>query len=350
MPMNDHLQEVLRVLSRTPSADNSQPWRFRVDDSSINCHSLPARDHGLFGPLGHATLLSAGAMCESMDQLFGGVPEIVVSDDGWEIRQSCQPLPETNGLAAKRLMDRHTNRFPHAREIVSWPGLASHPLGGQPGARAVLIADRSAIDEIGAAIRVCSAARFNCRELHEWLFSSLRWNEQEVALGDGMDIATLHLPPGGRHFMRFIAPWQRMAFLNKFGLYKLMAAIEAKLVGESGGVVAIVGGGGNPGIVEAGRTMLACWLELNGMGYAVHPYYVATDIANRLATGRLDPQWRSRVSTALASLRDILGVREQAGERLHMLLRVGRATVAVPRSARRPVGELVGDEGIVGEK
>lgn len=345
--MNEYRQEVqdvLRVLARTPSADNSQPWRFRVDASSLACHSLPpGMDHGLFGPLGHATLISAGAMSESMRQLFGEAPEMVIGDDGWALRQHFQTLPEASGVAAGKLLDRHTNRYPYAREAVSWPGFTAPTAPCPPrfGTRAILLSDRAAIEEAGAAVRACSMARFNCRELHEWLFSSLRWNEREVAQGDGMDVATLHLPPGGRQFMRFIAPWQRMEFLNKFGLHRLMAVIEAKLVGESGGVVAIVGSGDDPGIVEAGKALLGCWLELHESGYAVHPYYVVTDIANRLASGRLDPRWRSAASSALAKMHGVLGIDEKAGERIHMLLRVGKAKREAPRSARRAIRQLM---------
>lgn len=335
-PMNDHLQEVLMLLSRTPSADNSQPWRFRVEVSSIVCHSLPPGiGRGLFGPMGHATLLSAGAMAESMKQLFGGAPEIIFSDDGWEIRQSYQSLPDTNGMSARKLMNRHTNRFPYARETVSWRGLSSDD--GQLR----ILTDRRAIEEIGEVVKACSAVRFTCRELHEWLFSSLRWNVHEVALGDGMDIATLHLPPGGRQFMRFVEPWQRMAFFNKFGLYKLMAVIEAGQLSESGGVVAIIGCGDDAGVVEAGKVMLACWLDLNDLGYAVHPYYVVTDIANRLETGRLGSRWRPSTAEAIASLYEILGIDEKAGQRLHMLLRVGKAKSDAPRSVRRPILQLI---------
>jgi hypothetical protein len=339
MGMNTQLIDILELLARTPSADNSQPWRFVVGESFICCHSLPAeQSHGPFGPLGHATLLSAGAMHESMHQLFGDDARIesVIDADRWAINLTHGTLPDPKGTAARRLAKRHTNRLPYTQEPVVWPKLSEEWPGG---GKILPINDPASISAIGAAVKTCSAARFNCQELHEWLFSSLRWNETEAARGDGLDIASLHLPPGGKQFMRFLAPWRRMQFLNRFGLYKVMAMTDARLVVEAPAIVAIVGQREPSSIWAAGRIMQASWVALNAAGFAVHPYYVVTDIANRLAAGRLDASWRTPVEKQLERLGKLLGLMPDS--QIHMLLRVGTPSRAAKPSARLPLERLL---------
>lgn len=337
--MDTQLKNILELLSRTPSADNSQPWRFALDASAIRCHSVPARvAHDPFGPVGHATLLSAGAMHESMSRLFGDDARVAASiqADRWSIDATCARLPDPQETVARQLAQRHTNRLPYTKQAVAWPALPQRwPEGGK-----VLAIDAPAtIAAVGAAIRTCSAARFNCRELHEWLFSSLRWNDTEAASGDGLDIATLDLPPGGRQFMRFVSPWHRMAGLNRFGFYHVMAAADARLVLAAPAIVAIVGNREQRHVWEAGRIMQATWLALNAAGLAVHPYYVVTDIANRLAAGRLHAAWRAPVQKQLNTLHELLGL--SPDQQIHMLMRVGHATRPAKPSARLPLERLI---------
>ncbi len=337
----DEALEVFKLLARTPSADNCQPWRFAsTDGHRISCQSH--RNHGRFdpfGPLGHATLLSAGAMQESMEHLYGRDAgcEVMLAAERWEIRMPSPSTPDIGSPAAKALLDRHTNRLPYRQAEVSWqPPARLWPRG----CRAVMTTSRDVVSVVGETVRGCSAARFNSHELHTWLFSALRWTEEEARQGDGLDVATLHLPPGGKQVMRFLAPWHRMEWMNRFGVHKIMAALDAVLVRQAPAVIAIVGGKDALSAWEAGRLMHACWISLNTAGYAVHPYYVVSDIANRLDDGKLAPTWRQIATSAVASLGEALGLNRDEG--VHILLRVGRPGPAQPvRSRRLPVERLV---------
>ncbi len=52
----------------------------------------------------------------------------------------------------------------------------------------------------------------------------------QVAAGDGLDMNSLGLPPGGRALMNFISDWPRMRALNRIGAYKLLARSEVGLL------------------------------------------------------------------------------------------------------------------------
>lgn len=337
----DGLAGVLSLLARTPSADNSQPWRFAaMDGHGICCRYR--RSHGRvdpFGPVGHATLLSAGAMQESVEHLYGSDAEsdLQLAAEPWEIRMPSESMPDMESPAAIALLNRHTNRLPYRRAEVCWQPPARL---WTRGCRTIITTNRDVVSVIGRTVRDCSAARFSSQELHAWLFSALRWTANEVQQGDGLDVATLHLPPGGKKIMRFIAPWNRMQWMNRLSAHKVMAAIDAMLVRQAPAIISIVGGKDALSVWEAGRLMHACWLSLNAAGYAVHPYYVVSDIANRLEAGKLAPTWRKTAAAAMASLREALGLSRDQG--VHILLRVGRPGPTQPvRSQRLPVEKLI---------
>lgn len=319
-----------------PSADNAQPWRFeRCRGDEVTCRYHPisgARDP--FGPTGHGSLIAGGALHENINQLLAAcaLPAAEKTDEtGWMLRfiAPTAPVPQTE--AVRDLLARHTNRHPfRTPERFALDDLPA----ASSGVRLYCIQSAAAIRTVGQAVRLCSEARFNTQDLHEWLFTSLRWTLDEVMRGDGLDFATLYMPPGGKLLMRFIAPWSRMHRLNQLGVYKILAAQDARLMAHAPGVIAITGGRDPASIWEAGRTLQRIWIDLNRRGYGVHPYYAVTDLSNRLDDGRLASDWRAPVMTAAGLMREVLEM--TSDEQVHMLLRVGLPTCEAVRSRRRP--------------
>ncbi|MDP3537298.1 MAG: hypothetical protein Q8S26_01195 [Azonexus sp.] len=334
------LEQFVDLAVTAPSADNSQPWTFSIHDDQVICkyrHSGTIDDP--FGGNGHGTLIAAGALHENIDRLLKccGLPSSRINRQAeWEIsfNTPSSPIPECDLVSA--IQNRHTNRHRFAPPSAS--SLDKLPKSHSGASRVVLLTHSSAIKTTAKAVRQCSEARFNSRNLHEWLFSSLRWTPEGVAIGDGLDLNTIDLPPGGKSFMRFISPWSRMEFLNHFGIYKLLAIADSAPISQSSCLMAIVGGKTPDEIWEAGRHLQRLWLELNQRGLAVHPYYVITDLTNRLDTGRIDAHWAPRVQTAKTQISRVLEL--GSDEQLHMLLRVGQATKQAVRSRRKPVKQF----------
>ena len=204
--IDQSILDFIKYAVMAPSADNSQPWRFDIGKESIRCrysHAGAAED--IFGELGHASILSAGALQETIDHLLGLIdmqPSTAELSDSWRIdfEVPIKQLPICDALRA--VEERHTNRFPYKAvpdstvdDFLGW---------SLDGVRVNVIRDRAQISEMGRAVRLCSEARFNSKLLHEWLFSSLRWSKDEVMAGDGLDLNCVDLPPGGRAFMHFI--------------------------------------------------------------------------------------------------------------------------------------------------
>ena len=236
------------------------------------------------------------------------------------------------------IMNRHTNRLSYRAKPLGGNELDGL-IGLSRGTARLAWLDPAENKAMGQLVRQASEVRFRTQEVHEWLVRSLRFDEQEANSGDGLDVATLGLPPGGRQLLKFIAPWPRMAFLNRLGMFRMMALIEARPISIAPQLVAIVSPRGRDDVLDAGSLLEQLWIELNKRGLAVHPYYVISDQLNRLASGRV-PEGLSvevlRLGSACAAL-----LRLAEGEQLQMLLRVGHPRCAPVKSRRLPDSSLV---------
>ena len=340
-PFSDGLIQFVERAVTAPSADNSQPWEFAVDQDKIVCryqHTGNTQDP--FGANGHGTIIAAGALHQNIDDLLScyELPASNVTyQPEWKISFLAPPTQVSSNDSISALLNRHTNRHPFASiSPLATEGLPPSPFGKS---RLTRLHKKSDINTISEAVRLCSEARFNSQDLHEWLFSSLRWTPETVNQGDGLDLKTIALPPGGRQFMSFIAPWTRMRFLNRFGMYKALAIADSQPVKQASCMLAIVGGKAVDEIWEAGQHLQQIWIELNRRGLAVHPYYAVTDLSNRLESGRLNTHWTKQVANVQKQMVELL--RLEKNEQLHMLLRVGLPTIQPVRSKRKQTLEFL---------
>ena len=247
--MDHDIKILLRAARAAPSADNSQPWCFSLGERmfSVAFDSERAGDC-FFGPTSPATLLAVGGLLENIretarvlgidvqiedliDSPTVGFPYLKV-----HLRQPFkEPIPEDLAVFA-----RHTNRFAfHSHAIDSGILQLISSLQEAP-ARLCVISDTDQIKKISKLVTTASEIRFQIREIHLWLMRSLRFSEDEVAKGDGLDINTLSLPPGGIVLLRFLSDWKRMEAFNRFGAYKFMAREEAKLINKAPALVAVI--------------------------------------------------------------------------------------------------------------
>ncbi len=328
------ISELIRIATLAPSADNSQPWVFQQHGDMVECsYGTSGRFQDPFGPAGHASLLAAGALHENLSLIAGDRIEVTSNwlspVQPWTLRLALSEVPELAAETMHRIEGRHTNRHPFKKRLsAELPKV--EPLGS---GRIISRFDHSSIAPLASALRICSQARFNQPDLHNWLFSSLRWDQAEINSDDGLDINTLHLPPGGQHLMQWIKPWSRMASLNRLGIDYIMSVADTALFKQAPAVLAICGGRTKQDIWDAGRTLQRQWIALNAAGFAVHPYYAVTDLGNRRRDRLLVPGWDDPVERAEKLSAEALGLKTD--EQLHILLRVGLPGDITPVRSRR---------------
>ena len=338
------MQGLVAAAVRAPSADNSQPFLLQWDGRELQVrHAVRHPEYNVFGPESHATLLSIGALVESVQQLFNangvnavfrwigpeGAPYGVFVPD-----RLPDAFTDLGTVAA-----RHTNRQPYRQDSLPAEVVQSMDAMTAGNQRISVVQDAAPKKRLVNGVLRSSEARFCNRQLHEWLIGSLRRAPADVASGDGLDIATLGLPPGGAMFLDFIANWKRLERLNRLGAYKLLARSEIALIAQAPALVCLSGSAEPAGVVEAGRVLARVWQLLNQQGVAVHPFYVVTDQISRLHDGSLATGFERSIAAVEKDVAEVLAL--QPGERLHLILRVGyprRPAAALSR--RLPLHEL----------
>ncbi len=342
MHIHASVRYVLEAARWAPSADNSQPWRLTWDGKTLAVgYDAPRAENATFASENPATLVAMGALLENVLQAAAateiGLERLAHSTDEY-FRLRISPGPSSSeGRPDHPLFLRHTNRLPVRADPL--PPALSDALTGhcQGAARVVVLAGTQNINSIARLVGDASAIRFRTREINEWLGRSLRFTPREVDSADGLDVATLNLPPGGRGLLRVIADWRRMEKLNRLGAYKLLAAIEAKSVANASAVVAIVGSGDSNCALDAGQLIERVWIDINRQGLAVQPFYVVADQLFRRDEGVL-PQGLESRGDALASATE--GVFGLAGQKLYMLLRIGYPIRTPIKSRRLPLATI----------
>jgi hypothetical protein len=338
------LEQWLTLAARTPSADNSQPWRFEIDGNRLSVHFFNRHPTSLFGCDSHATLLSIGAMAHTLKSCGAEIE--------WRGVKTGAPyfvaqLPDNAPTQARPYLERYTNRFPYQKGGISMDSLRSIAIDPSLNrVRVDWITNPQKIDSLARCVGALSRERFTNQAQHESLMSSLRYTAAEIEHGTGLDINTLHLPPGGQSFMRWITPWTRAQKAQRFGVEQIMALTEQTAFRKCGAVCVISGGTDDHVSLQAGAIMVDLWKELNQLGLAVQPCYVlsAGSSGGSLKTIQERDQGTSSASrdSEFANVLNQLSISRLSG--LHMALKVGIPRRNPKRALRLPVATLSGSE------
>ena len=343
MQADDVVKFLIEAGNSAPSADNTQPWCFRREGSELVLAYDNARFPDSMFPFNHqATLLTMGAVVENLIMAWNVLemqpplrPVIPLAAPHEFLRMPVGPSPVETVSRMQPWKVRHTNRLPFRKDAIV-PVIDMHLDGASSNRVSVsVIETRKQISQVARMVRSASEARFRTREIHDWFSQSLRFTPSQVASGDGLDVATFDLPPGGRAFLKLItASWRNMHLFNRIRGYKVMAAIEAASIVNAGAILAICGPADVEGAFAAGRAMQSIWIKLNAAGLAVQPYYVISDQLTRLAKGRVPMELAPEMS-ALKRDTELL-FRLKPNSTLHLLLRVGKPLKDAVRALRLP--------------
>jgi hypothetical protein len=332
---------LVRAGQQAPSADNSQPWRFVWDGKSLSVHLDPVRGGAGLGLDHPANLMAMGAVIENLAQAAEAVglpaetlrvghagahePFATITWDG--------PMHLPSSEREAGLFGRHTNRGAFQKVPLDSTFATRLAAMTEGPLRTVLVSETEQKKRLAALLRGASEVRFQTEEIHRWLGASLRFAPEEVERGDGLDVATLLLPPGAIGLLKLSLDWRRMTVLNRLGAFKLFAFLEAAMLQQSAALLLVAGPSQGDGIeVGAGRLLERLWVTLNEQGLAVHPYYVLADQLFRLKAGLVSGRFVAQVTRIAHRVADFLG---SADETIFMLLRVGIPKIANPIRSRR---------------
>jgi len=345
-PSHTFLIEILRRAVHAPSGDNSQPWRFRLDEGAIVLFNLPNADATLYNFRQRGSYFAHGAIIENLSilaaeqgyrcdvELFPNIPDATARISFTAAAPVAVPL-------AHAIEQRATNRKPYKQVPLE----ASHRAALLDAAKDMRDVElrfaegKDALALLSRAVSVNERLLMENRTLHDFLFGMIRWSRKEERAKPGLYLKTMEFPPPVQFLMRFVLRyWSAVRLLNRVGLSRLIpvqSAASYRAAALFGAVV--LTGDTNVDFVSAGRAFQRVWLTATALGVSVQPVTAIPYLMQRVVAGEataFSSKHQDMIREANSVIRGVFRLREN--EHIAMLFRAGYGDGPSATSSKAP--------------
>lgn len=344
----DDMMKLIEAGIQAPSADNMQPWRFRIDGNSLEL-SLDRNLMGLFfDPARVATELGCGALVENMRQMARRLGLALTVDFANSAQDevvarlrfsaaSGDHGEELSGQLFERCTDRELYRKKRPL-TASERGALSNSVTGYPGHSLTFYDQPEQRHQFIHAVYQADTLRFSHPATHRDFHHVLRFGSAVDDSRDGLAQSTLGIEFFFIPVLRLLRPWGLTRLLNHIGLHHLMALRGVWLpMVTTPSLVSIVHTGPRDNYLS-GQALQRFWLEATRLGLSAQPLGAFPLFLARLEL--LDGEgFTGQQITRLKALRQafvrVTPPLQEGQSQLVMLFRVGHGRKLPGRSLRR---------------
>jgi len=294
------MQEVLRqVISDAvwaPSGDNSQPWKFCIEENKIYVFNLPDRDHPYLNFQQGGSYIAHGALIENARIAAanrGYLTQVQLfpysADSNLVARLTLEPSSQKHEFLYEAIFKRCTNRRPYKNTLLSSEQknrlIDSVREVGNGTVR--FIDTMRGMKPLAEAASVMERIALEIPYLHHLFFANILWTKKEEEMKKcGLYLKSLELPPPAQFLLHVLKRWSTMQILNKIGFSKIVAKGNSRIYTSSAAIGIIAEPAVTPiNFIEAGRLMQRVWLCATAMGLSVQPITGVLFLAQRLFAG-----------------------------------------------------------------
>ncbi|OGM94658.1 hypothetical protein A2524_02020 [Candidatus Wolfebacteria bacterium RIFOXYD12_FULL_48_21] len=329
------IKEIIEEAVHAPSGDNSQPWRFEVRGNEIDIYNLVGRDATLFNFKNRGDFLAHGALIENIAIAaahFGYKAEMVLfpevgrNDHTATVRLEKAVEKKETGLF-KAIRERATNRKIYQSYVLTEEEKEYiEGMKGEGGAEIRLVDNREDVNKLATIVSLNERLLLENKHIHDFLFSIIRWTDEEEKGKPGMHVKTLELAPPQRFAFRRFKSWKFVECANRIGASKFIAKENAKVYASSSAIGAIIMESDAPkDFMQAGRLLEHMWLTLTNRGLSLQPVTAVAYLAQRIKAGdvsELSAEHQELIKRADKETREILGIGDKT---IAMVFRIGKA-------------------------
>lgn len=317
---NNLIKKIIYYASLSPSAHNTQPWKFKVTDNNIEFYLDKSRALGYSDPKKWETYLSLGACLEniiSASRALGILGEVTILPNGENDSLIARiKISDSVGKTDKNILEviklRQTNRSNYLNKQVS-PDLIEKwkVLVGKSSINVTMITDSNIIKQIADMQYEATLMAFSDKKFREELSRWVRHNLTKAH--DGMPGYATNIPLP----MSFLGPWM----VRNINIGKMQGEMEKKWV-LSAPLIMIFGikSDSKKSLIEAGSIFEQIALDITASGLVYAPLGAVIEM----------PQVNGE-------LRKLLGT----SENLVMLVRIGYSDKKYKFSPKRTVDEVL---------
>lgn len=362
--MRTLLQENLTAICRSmaeaaalaPSAENTQPWHFIVEENSLTI--CLDRSRALASDVDFMLDLTSLGTCTENAAIAareaGYEPTITRFAIEEQIRHPHGLVPVVQLACAEHgradslspwLASRCTSRRMQSKKIApSQLKTLSAEIEEIPAVQVDWVTEQGAWLEIAQLVGIGNRIRFEFQPFHQEFYNNVRITADEVAkTRDGLDLATLQLPPGVATIMAMLKKWPRMKVANWLGFshgVARQAAAEMRCSGAIG--ILTVDAATSESFLNGGRALQRLWLAATAAKLGFHPaaaLAVFLAYAERTNGARLLPKHQRMAEDMQQRFCRLYP--QLAGRTVQMVFRVGHAKQPKARSLRRQVEDVL---------
>ncbi len=342
--VTSRIKQVLETAVHAPSGDNAQPWEFSVKRNEVSIFNVPGKDATLYNFKERGSIFAHGALIENIfiaSTSHSLMPEVVAfpdpKNDNCTARILFKESLTKKDPLADFILERATNRKPYGKMNLSQEHkeriLAA--VKNYPEGEIRLIEEPNLMKSLARSISLNERLIIECKPIHDFLFSIIRWTEKEEREKAGLYIKTLEFSPPQIALFRKLGDWKLAKFLAAVGFPKLISHQSAGLYASSGAIGALLmPNDDKKSFLLAGRIFQRFWLAATRIGLGLQPITAIPYLAQRIKAGEgneLSPKHKNLIMDAYSNLVKIFGV---ANQTIAMIFRIGYAEAPSARSAK----------------
>jgi nitroreductase len=340
-----YLEKLVSAAVKAPSGDNTQPWRFALDEaaSRIEIHLDATRDSSPMNAGQRMARIALGAALENLLReawRLGFAPALEDAPPALAVVRltAAGRDPDLDPAVAARVTNRrpYDGRALDPQVSAALERESSPPLGG---VTTHWIAAKERLRAIAALVGRADATMFSVREMLMAFLAKVRFDATgDADVEDGLSPASLELSAADRLLLQLL-PRLPHGLLLALGTFRVMGARSKALVAGSSALCLVVAPDAEPRTdLDVGRATERAWLALTAHGLSAQPMMSLLVLENALDHGVLAGMPREAAVAVRGRLRALAP--EIGQGRPAFLMRVGFAPPPRGRVGRRPVRDV----------
>ncbi len=352
--LSDRMTRILDAARWAPSGDNTQPWRFEVeDDDTVIIHASDTRHWCVYDLEGHASQIAVGALLEN----------IVIAASREELETDLRLLPDgtdthprvrarfraSNAITPDPLFEIIAQRSTQ-RRALSWSALRPADrmaLEGAPGPgyRVFWVEGVRQKWRLARLLFLNAYIRLTIEEAYQVHKRIIAWDSGFSE--DRIPDRALGLDPFALAIMKWaMASWRRVSFMNRYLGATLLPRLELDVLPSMGCAAHFFIVADKPPIelqdyFNGGRAMQRFWLTATAQGLQFQPQMtpiIFSEYTKRSLPFTASAEARRQAARLRAGLCELIG--ESVLDRVVFAGRVGYGPQPRWRSLRLPLPRL----------
>jgi hypothetical protein len=345
--MLEDIKEIIKAGTMAPSGDNSQPWRFEIEQNELRIFNLPDRDNPFLNFGQRGSYIAHGGLIENIDiaaSNLGYCANITLFPDNANDKCVAKIIFEKNNNRKKDelydfLFTRHTNRKPYTNDKLNdtQREYITSSLNKIEGGFVKLIDDKEKKKIAGRAGSSAEIVILENKTLHGYLFDHIVWSEsEERQKKTGLYINTMEFNPVQKILFKLARNWHIMKLAIKIGFSKFIAKEDAKLysTGAALGII-VIKDNSKESYIVAGRIMQRVWLKTEKMGLSLQPVTATLFFMQRILANDTEDMTVQHIKLLKSAYTDIQNAFDIKDNTIAMMFRIGYANKPSARSSRQ---------------